>query len=426
MNFIISVVTNIFRMYLIRRFIQIMLGETEQQKIKEFIAYGLFFAANIILFFYFHLAWVNIVCNLVGISVVMHLYTKSIKTNIFLTTSIYLVNMICDLLAVLLFVDYQDGSEFSQIYAAITVFLIFICELIAERIVNCQKKVDNVESLPLLVMPLSSIIVLTLLIYTSSCTYKGIIISFGLLAVNMLMLYLYNLIMKSTIQKYENEILKQKADIYSNQLEILLQSEDRIKCFRHDMKHHLNEIKLLAINNEVEVIQKYIDDMEDFINNPDEIVASGNKEIDSVLNYMIQKAKQELYSVHVKVLLPKAMSHSFDINVILGNLLENAIEAAIQTKEKELNLDIQMKQDVLKIEISNSFCGAQSLMENSDRGKIRYATTKKDGIHGIGLNSVNKIVEKYDGVMEVDSSEKRFTVRLLLYNVQGENLSCDI
>lgn len=415
-DILISAVTNIFRMYLIRRFIQILLGKTEQEKIKEFIAYGLFFLVNITLFFSFHLAWVNIICNLVGISMVMHLYTKSIKTNIFLTGSIYLVNMTCDLLAVLLFVNYKDGSEFSQIYAAITVFFIFICELVAEKIVHCRKNTDSVQSMSLLVMPLCSIVVLTLLIYTNSCTYKGIvIISLGLLIVNFFVLYLYNLILKSMTQKYENEMLKHKVDIYSNQLEIVLQSEDKIKRFRHDMKHHMNELKLLAINDEVEAIQKYIDEMEEFIHNPNEIVASGNKEIDSVLNYMLQKAKQELYSVNVKVLLPEALSHSFDINIILGNLLENAIEAAIQTEEKELNLDIQMKQGVLKIEITNSFRGSQYLNENIDGGNIRLVTTKKSRGHGIGLDSVKKIVDKYNGVMELKPTEKKFEVRIMLY-----------
>ena len=108
---------------------------------------------------------------------------------------------------------------------------------------------------------------------------------------------------------------------------------DRIREIRHDMKHHMNELKLLANKYNVIEIQDYIDRMEYFIHNPKEIVSSGNVEIDSVLNYMLQKAKAELETVDVKVILPEEIKHSFDLNVLIGNLLENAIEAARKTKK---------------------------------------------------------------------------------------------
>ena len=92
---------------------------------------------------------------------------------------------------------------------------------------------------------------------------------------------------------------------------------------RHDMKHHMNELKILAAKGEISAIEEYIDDMREFINNPYEIVSSGNLEIDSVMNYMLYRAEEEGCNVNVKVQLPESVRHSFDINVILGNLLEN-------------------------------------------------------------------------------------------------------
>ncbi len=106
------------------------------------------------------------------------------------------------------------------------------------------------------------------------------------------------------------------------------------------MKHHMNEIKLLANQSDMVGIHDYIDQMEMFMHNPKEIVASGNMENDSLLNYMPQKAKEELETVCVKVMLPEDIKHSFDINVLLGNLLENAIEAAKQTDKKYLGVNI--------------------------------------------------------------------------------------
>ena len=71
------------------------------------------------------------------------------------------------------------------------------------------------------------------------------------------------------------------------------------------MNHHLNELMLLANQYEVPKIQKYIEQMELYIHNPKELVSSGNMEIDSVLNYMLKRAQEELNDVSIKVILPE-------------------------------------------------------------------------------------------------------------------------
>lgn len=107
------------------------------------------------------------------------------------------------------------------------------------------------------------------------------------------------------------------------------------------------------------------------------------------------------------------MIHFFDINIILGNLLENAIEAAKKTEEKTVNVNIQFKSEMLRIEIENSY--SKELLKEGT-GKLNFATTKRiKEQHGIGLHSVNQIVEKYKGLMEIDTQEKCFCVKILLY-----------
>ena len=217
-------------------------------------------------------------------------------------------------------------------------------------------------------------------------------------------------------QEYENDVLRQKIQNYSNQMEIMLQGEEKVKALRHDMKHHMSELKLMAMKHENKAIQKYIDDMEEFIENPNEIVSSGNVEIDSMLNYMLQRAKKELRVVNVKMQIPAAVSHFFDLNVILGNLLENAIEAAMKTEEKQLDIDIKLKQGVMRIKIENSFSG------RIKKGRQGLLTTKeKKEQHGIGLSNVRKIVEKYNGIMEICPSDNIFCVKLILYMSKIEN-----
>jgi sensor histidine kinase regulating citrate/malate metabolism len=138
--------------------------------------------------------------------------------------------------------------------------------------------------------------------------------------------------------------------------------------------------------------------------------------MDSILNFMLQKAKEKGFIVNAKVQMPHSISHSFDINVILGNLLENAIEAGEQTEEKILNVQIRMKQGVLHIEVENSYLGPQSLNMNNKCGRKNYLTTKLDKTkHGIGLGSVRRIVAENNGSIEVIPGEKFFKTKIILY-----------
>ena len=208
--------------------------------------------------------------------------------------------------------------EVCMVSGVTTAFLILICELLMERIVNFRKNADEVQSIPLIFVPICSMVTVIFLVTIISSREGRMIIvavSISLLFINFVVLYLYNMLQKAFHQKYENDMLKHKVRIYANQMNIILQNESKVRALKHDMKHHMNELKLLAIKNEDGLIQEYIDSMEEFIHNPKEIVSSGNTEIDSVLNYMLQKAKDELKEVNVGIRLPEATGHSFDIKI---------------------------------------------------------------------------------------------------------------
>lgn len=419
LEIIICITTNLFRIYLIHRFIKIFVGDfyydNRRKKLLVILVYGSYFLINTTFYLMFHIAWINILSNLFGISLMLLLYTKSIKKIIFVSSTIYLINMGCDTITIL-FASYNGRQQENPFYSVITVFFIFICELISERIVSYRKNNDVVHSLPIITVPLISMMLIFFEIYIKTKPdFELVIISIGLLAINFLVLYLYNMLSKTFAQKYDNQILREKLKIYSNQIDIILQSNDEVKTLRHDMKHHLNELKLLAMKGNSVAIENYIDEMYNYIHNPNEIVSSGNLEIDSVLNYMLQKGRKDLLIVNTKIQIPESINHSFDIIVILGNLLENAIEASRQTDEKLLNVSIQLKQGVLKIEIENSF-NLLSLKEKREKGRTSLLTTKKEKReHGIGLKSVQKIIEKYNGIIHIHKQNNRFHVELLLY-----------
>lgn len=407
--------TNLFRIYLIDRLIQTFLGTPQEKEEKKLIVFWSYYVISTILFWRFHLIWLNTLSNMIGISSLIYMYTKSWKWNIFLTTCIYALNSACDIFLSLMFFEFEDGMEVKQIYAVGVVFLFLICEMIIEKIVQQRRSEKQVYSLALVGVPMVSLLLEVGLLYTKSMTQRGIAITaLGLLCINFLMLYLYNITLKVLEQKYETRLLEQQCDSYRNQLQVIEEGEEKVKALRHDMKHHINELWLMAEKKKIGEIEDYIKSMDEFLYNPREVVNSGNLEIDSVINYMLKQAKTNLREVKADVQIPENLEHSFDVNIILGNLLENAIEAALHTEEKFLELEMKWKKGVLMINICNSF--SNELYVKKIGKEIRLLSTKKDTMsHGIGLQNVKKIVDKYHGEMNITTDERKFYVKLILY-----------
>lgn len=403
--------SNLFRIYVIGRFIRALQRKCRVTRRKELLVYGSFYVVNTVLFLTLHLSWVNLLCNLIGMGVITLLYTNSVRSIVFTVGSFSVITMACDVLGVLLVSDYEEGKPINPVCQLIAVFTLFICELLAEKIIKPNRKEESAQNMTLLLVPVCSVLVNVILMYSNSITDEGlIVVNLGFLLINFLTFYLYDMLSEALYQKYKNVALQQQIQSYSNQMKVVMKSEEKVKGLRHDIKHHMNEIKLMASQGKNGDIQKYIDSMQEYMSNPEELVKSGNWEVDSILNYMLQQAKTELNSVQVNVELPETLKYSFDMNVVFGNLLENAIEGARRTKEKQMNVDISFQKGVLRIEIENSYDG------KLEKGEDKLLTTKVDKeLHGIGLSNVKKVVEKYQGIMEIYPKKGSFCIIVIMY-----------
>ncbi len=407
---IICMGANAFRVYLISRFMKVFFKPEKTGSRTIILAYGIFYAADTFLYLILHTAFINIVCDFVGVFLLTLLYPAQIRMKLFVTVIIYAINMACEIIVVQLFVKNQNKDLFDQTYQAIIVLLLFVCEIVIERLLAYREK-KNMHSFFLLIIPICSILMLRYMTKEhTSIDSDAVIASIGVLVMNFCVFYFYHVSIKSFSEKYENTMLRQNLKAYVSQLEVISKSTAHIKALRHDMKHHMNEIQILAGKNDVEGIRRYISSMQEYLKTPDEIIESGDVEIDSLLNYMLAKARKEQISVRTEVRLSDISRHSFDINIILGNLLENAIEAARQTEEKKLTVAIREEKGVLKIHIENSYNGILQ-----QKG-TKFLTTKKDSdLHGLGLGNVENIVRKYHGEMKIEKRDNMFSVRILLY-----------
>lgn len=226
---------------------------------------------------------------------------------------------------------------------------ILLIVVLLEKTISVKRKNSQIEGflwVVLLGIPIVSIGMVVVLVRNEiEKSYLIVVEVIGLLVINLIIFYLYNALENFYIQKKEQELIKQQINMYENELEIMKKSYYNIRGLRHDMKHHMMELKFLVKKGAYDEILSYIDSMGIFMLNSDEYVDSGNKEIDSTLNYLLQKADKILDNTKISIVLPENLSvHTFSINVILGNLLDNAIEAAQNSKEKYLGIDIRTKE----------------------------------------------------------------------------------
>lgn len=114
-----------------------------------------------------------------------------------------------------------------------------------------------------------------------------------------------------------------------------------------------------------EAALKYLSDMGAFMDSTEEFVTSGNERIDSILNYMIEKAQNANIHTSWKVQIPEQIEIStFDINVILSNLLDNALNALADSPNPALEILMKYDRGLLCINIQNNCSHRQAATHN--------------------------------------------------------------
>ena len=189
------------------------------------------------------------------------------------------------------------------------------------------------------------------------------------------------------------------------------QSQQYIRILRHDMKNHFLLLKSYLDSGQYENARIFLKEISSYMDISGQYVKTGNQEIDTVLNYMIGRAEGMSCRVETDIQVPESCFMSkFDLNVLLSNLLDNALEALERAEDKYLYISLKYRKGILIVRIYNSFDG-----KLRKKGK-RYLTSKQDKeSHGMGLQNVLEIIEKYDGEKNIQTANQLFKVDIILY-----------
>ena len=223
----------------------------------------------------------------------------------------------------------------------------------------------------------------------------------------ILLEYLLQRIMKREEDKtiiYQNKLMKQQMDEIEN---IYM----TMRGWRHDYHNHLQSLKGFLSLNKVDQMKNYLNELETDLDSIDTLYHSGNLQLDSILNAKLAIAEKGQIRIHCDASIPPQLHVSdLDLCVILGNLLDNAIESCRKIKnpdERFIRVYIGILKKQLYISITNAT--SETVKQRTDH----YFTTKR-GDHGHGLKRVDQVVKKYDGYLNRQNEPGVFATEIIL------------
>lgn len=404
---------NTFRVYIMYRFSRLFFGPDKQKRWLKH-SYAAFCIVNSLVHLTLSDGTVNLAVNIGGVLLVIICgYEGSIKRKLLTAAASFGINLLTEDMAWVIFVKGRN-SQMMEFGFFFSVFLLFLIEFIIEKLLRFHKEIDIPlnKDLLLIVISAGSMFISVTMIEGFYQRYILLVVSLSiLLLINMAVFYLYEKLQEDYLRQKEKEVYKQQLIMYRNQLKIMQNANDTYKSMRHNIKSHMFMISDYIAKNENEKALEYFEKMNYYVGNGEEYIKTGNESIDSIFNYFINEINEIKGKIKTDIKIAEGMRiDDFDMNVILSNLLMNACEAISKCEEKLIHAVMRYDRGALVIKIDNTYNG------KVERNGEDFLSTKEDSSeHGIGLGSVKKTVEKYNGQMEISYTEKKFTVKILIY-----------
>lgn len=309
--------------------------------------------------------------------------------------------------------------------AYITVVIQCIIWIIVLVIDNFLKHIQKKENIPIsfavaIVGEMVMIITLEFLIFQQNGINNTIRIASVVVVTFILLIIVYLYASLATIaeEQTKNQMIKREKDYYHEQAELLQNNSEELREFRHDLKNKMLVLHELLEKNETKEAVNYLQKLTERIEQVRTYSQSGNIVIDSIINYKLNQAEKQGCCIQTEIfLLSKILLEEDDLIVVIGNLLDNAIEATGKLKEnKYIQLKIKYDRECLLVKVVNSFDSYVTVKN----GKLQTRKAKQE-FHGIGLQSVQNVVEKYQGELKLTYQEKMFSVGVVMYSVEADN-----
>ncbi|MDE5700582.1 MAG: GHKL domain-containing protein [Lachnospiraceae bacterium] len=210
------------------------------------------------------------------------------------------------------------------------------------------------------------------------------------------------LAIKNILSNRQNKELQSFMQMQKQQYDYQLQQSVAVRCFKHDMVNHIGALRELLNQKKTEAAKEYIDTIWNIQDEFDLKIHTGDGFLDVIINYYFYLAAKENIEFIVSGKLTEKMHlEMFDITTLMGNILQNAMEAAIKASVPRIRVElVEHKKEFFMI-VTNS------VVEKVNTKRDIFRTSKRDKAnHGFGLKNIAATVEKYHGEYYMESIEE--------------------
>ena len=214
------------------------------------------------------------------------------------------------------------------------------------------------------------------------------------------------------IRLVDRRISRYQSDLLEKHCEEVEHMYRQTRGWRHDYHNHIQTMKAhLALGN-LEELERYLNELDQDLTTVDTVIKTGNVMMDAILNSKISLARSRNIQVEAKAVVPSELLISeVDLSLIIGNLMDNAMEACMEIEEaghRFIRVYIDILKGQLYLYVMNAVNGRP---KRSGRG---YLSRKDSRSHGFGLMRIDRVVERYHGYLDRQDEEGVFATEVLL------------
>ncbi|MDR2554428.1 MAG: ATP-binding protein, partial [Fibromonadaceae bacterium] len=220
--------------------------------------------------------------------------------------------------------------------------------------------------------------------------------------------FYHNVYNAINIRKAEAEFARGLVSAERAHYQKMAEMRETLSILRHDFKYHLKVIDELLQTGNIEKIELYLTEIREKMPEGELHYYCTDSVINALLANYAKNCEKFNIKYNAKIAFPKTLSvPRYDICIILGNLLENALEACKKLENGgEIELAVKTNEQNLAIMVKNSYDG----IVNEKSGEL--FSNKKDG--GFGLRSVKSVAERYGGYISIERTESVFTIYVMV------------
>ncbi|MBR6618285.1 MAG: GHKL domain-containing protein [Oscillospiraceae bacterium] len=418
---LVYLICNLFSVVIIHKFSAVLFQKRIRPRWLTCIAYLSYFFATSFLYLQFNIPMLTLAANLLTIFVISMCYEATWKKRVLSCVFIYIFMLIPEMLIGALtgyfhFSIFTEGSYSNVIGLVLIRVATYMEALLIHNFRSMKKehKVSNQTWIASIMIPVISFVLLVLIISADGTTQFRVLLAIILaFLLNITAFYLYDSQAASYLQRERTQLLEQENKWYYNQCQLMQSTSEDLQQYRHDMNNQLSAVCELLEGNRYEEAHNHLAELTGRLHTRTLYSNTGNVIVDGMINYKLQNAADDHITVRTELAIPSDLNFDVsDMAILLGNLLDNAMEAILQVEpeNRTLYLKLVYLQGRLLLRITNPY---KTTVQK--QGDVFLSTKKKKTEHGLGLKSVRRVVEVHDGYMHIQHNEQVFDVDVLLY-----------